>query len=48
MPKPVKTLTTPIIKPLTKPIWKYISLGTSPIYSQEDLEEFKDHMMFPA
>jgi len=51
MPKSVETLTPTIIKPLTKPTWKYISpeaLATSGIYSQEDLEELKDHIMFPA
>jgi len=54
MPKPVETLAPTIMKPLTKPIWKYISpgaLATSGIYSQdleEDLEELKDHIMFPA
>jgi len=39
------------MKPLTKPTWKYISpgaLATSGIYSQEDLEGLKDHIMFPA
>jgi len=51
MPKPVETLAPTIMKPLTKPTWKYISpgaLATSGIYSQEDLEELKDHIMFPA
>jgi len=51
MPKPVETLAPTIIKPLIKPTWKYISLGafaTNGIYSQEDLEELKYHIMFPA
>jgi len=48
MPKPIETLAPTIMRPLTKPTWKYISpraLATSGVYSQEDLEEFKDHIM---
>lgn len=51
MPRPVETLAPTIIKPMTKPTWKYISpgaLATSGIYSESDLEELKDHIMFPA
>jgi len=49
MPKQVKTIAPTIMKPSTKPSWRYISPGaTSGIYSQVDLEEFKDHIMFPA
>ncbi|KYN15178.1 hypothetical protein ALC57_12607 [Trachymyrmex cornetzi] len=51
MPKPVETLPPTVMKPSTKPSWKYISpgaLATSGIYSQTDLEELKDHIMFPA
>lgn len=36
---------------MTEPEWKYTSpgaLATSGIYSQADLEEFKDHILFPA
>ena len=39
------------MKSSKKPPWKYISpeaLATSGIYSQSDLEELKDHIMFPA
>lgn len=39
------------IKPLTKLSWKYLapkSLVTSGIYSQQDLDELRDHIMFPA
>lgn len=38
-------------KPLTKLSWKYLlpkSLATSGIYSQQDLDDLKDHIMFPA
>ncbi|XP_067210243.1 uncharacterized protein [Linepithema humile] len=50
---PTPAMTTPPqeIKPLTKLSWKYLapkSLATSGIYSQQDLEELRDHIMFPA
>ncbi|KYN45242.1 hypothetical protein ALC56_00321 [Trachymyrmex septentrionalis] len=51
MPKPVKTVPPTVMKPSTKPSWKYVNPGalvTSSIYSQSDLEELKDHIMFPA
>jgi len=51
MPKPVETVPPTVMRPSTKPSWKYISpgaLATSGIYSQSDLEELKDHIMFPA
>jgi len=51
MPRPVETIAPTIMKPSTKPSWRYISpgaLATSGIYSQVDLEELKDHIMFPA
>ncbi|KYQ50688.1 hypothetical protein ALC60_10231 [Trachymyrmex zeteki] len=50
MPKPVETLPPTIMKPSTKPSWRYIitfSLGSG-IYSQNDLDELNDHIMFPA
>ncbi|KYN12084.1 hypothetical protein ALC57_15751 [Trachymyrmex cornetzi] len=53
MPKSVETLPSTVMKPSTKPSWKYKcispgALATSGIYSQTDLEELKDHIMFPA
>jgi hypothetical protein len=51
IPRPVETLPPTIMKPATKPTWKYISpgaLATSGIYSQSDLDDLKDHIMFPA
>lgn len=50
---PIPAITTPPqeIKPLTKLSWKYLapkSLAISGIYSQQDLEELRDHIMFPA
>ena len=50
-PRPVDTLPPTIMKPLTKPTWKYLSpgsLATSGIYTENDLEELRDHIMFPA
>jgi len=55
MPKP--TLSPTIMKPSTKPSWKYIPGAleyihpfhrTSGIYSQTDLEELKDHIIIPV
>ncbi|EZA54519.1 hypothetical protein X777_05741 [Ooceraea biroi] len=50
-PRPVDTLPPVTMKSLTKPTWKYISpgsLATSGIYTQQDLETLRDHIMFPA
>ncbi|KMQ88976.1 hypothetical protein RF55_11456 [Lasius niger] len=50
-PKPVDTVPPTIMKPLTKPIWKYVSpgsLATSGIYTENDLKDLRDHIMFPA
>jgi len=49
-PKPSETIAPPTIQPLTKPAWKYVSpasLATSGIYSDEDIDRLKDHIMFP-
>ncbi|KAL6418204.1 hypothetical protein ACFW04_012275 [Cataglyphis niger] len=50
-PRPVEALPPPIIQPLTKPKWKYVSpsnLATSGIYSTEDLDRLRNHIMFPV
>ncbi|XP_070153647.1 uncharacterized protein [Polyergus mexicanus] len=50
MPKPIESMTPPTIQPLTKPTWKYVSptsLATSGIYTNEDLDRLRDHIMFP-
>lgn len=50
-PKPVEALPPVIMKPMTRPTWKYISpgsLATSGIYTEDDLENLRDHIMFPA
>jgi len=50
-PRPVDTLPPTIMKPLTKPTWKYISpgsLATSGIYTETDLNDLRDHIIFPA
>lgn len=49
--RPVETLPPPVIQPLTQPAWKYISpssLATSGIYSNEDLDRLRNHIMFPV
>lgn len=51
LPGPVQSMPPTIIKPMTKPTWKYTnpaSLATSGIYTQEDLEKLRDHIMFPV
>lgn len=51
VPRPVDTIPPITIKPLTKPVWKYInpgSLATSGIYTETDLKDLRDHIMFPA
>jgi len=38
-------------QPLTRPAWKYVSpsgLAASGIYSGEDLDRLRDHIMFPV
>lgn len=50
-PNPIENIPPEIIKPLTKPKWRYLSpdkLATSGIYSEGDIEELRDHIMFPA
>ncbi|XP_076238319.1 uncharacterized protein LOC143181670 [Calliopsis andreniformis] len=40
-----------MLRPMTKPSWHYVSasaLAISGIYSQKDLENLRDHIMFPA
>lgn len=50
-PRLLESLAPPTIQPLVKPTWKYVSpshLATSGIYSSEDLERLRDHIMFPV
>lgn len=50
-PRPIESLAPPVIQPLTKPAWKYISpstLATSGIYTAEDLDRLRSHIMFPV
>lgn len=49
-PQPVESISPPTIQPLSHPTWQYISpknLATSGIYSEEDLNKLRDHIMFP-
>jgi hypothetical protein len=46
-----ETLPPPVIQPLTKPLWKYMiptTLATSGIYTSEDLDRLRNHIMFPV
>lgn len=46
-----ETLSPPVIQPLTTPTWRYVSpdtLATSGIYTTEDLDRLRDHIMFPV
>ncbi|KYN19400.1 hypothetical protein ALC57_08270 [Trachymyrmex cornetzi] len=50
-PTPEHSLPPTIMKPMTKPTWHYTnpgSLAASGIYSDTDLENLRDHIMFPA
>lgn len=50
-PKPIESLPSIIMKPMTKPTWKYInpgSLATTGIYTENDLEQLRDHILFLA
>lgn len=49
--RPLETLPPPVIQPLTQPGWRYVSpdaLATSGIYTEEDLNRLKNHIMFPV
>lgn len=49
--RPSESLPPPIIQPLTQPTWSYVSpehLATSGIYTSEDLDRLKNHIMFPV
>lgn len=50
-PRPIEALSPPVIEPLTQPKWQYTSsssLATSGIYSAEDLDRLRTHIMFPV
>lgn len=51
LPRPMESMPPPTIQPLTVPKWRYVSpsnLATNGIYSKEDLERLKNHIMFPV
>ena len=51
LPRPTESKNPLIMKPMTRPTWKYqdpSSLATSGIYSQKDLQELNDRIMFPV
>ncbi|KYN50093.1 hypothetical protein ALC62_00121 [Cyphomyrmex costatus] len=50
-PKPVEVIAPAIIQPMSHPVWQYTSsssLATSGIYSTEDLDRLRAHIMFPV
>ncbi|XP_070517512.1 uncharacterized protein [Cardiocondyla obscurior] len=50
-PRPMETLPPPIIEPLSQPKWHYTSpagLAASGIYSTDDLDRLRTHIMFPV
>ncbi|XP_076384513.1 uncharacterized protein LOC143263387 [Megalopta genalis] len=51
LPRPTETVPPQVLQPLKEPIWRYINplnLATSGIYTQKDLNNLRDHIMFPA
>lgn len=50
-PQPRQATSPTILKPLTEHTWEYRNpqtLATSGIYTQKDLDDLRDHIMFPA
>ncbi|KYN50086.1 hypothetical protein ALC62_00114, partial [Cyphomyrmex costatus] len=50
-PKPVEVIAPTIIQPMSHPTWHYTSsssLATSGIYSTDDLDRLRAHIMFPV
>lgn len=50
-PKPLESIPPPRLQPLSRPTWHYVSpstLASSGIYSDDDLERLKSHIMFPV
>ncbi|MEC4734871.1 MAG: hypothetical protein O7161_02885 [Wolbachia endosymbiont of Halictus tumulorum] len=50
-PRPIEAVPPRVLQPLKEPRWHYVNpsnLATSGIYTQGDLTNLKDHIMFPA
>lgn len=50
-PRPLEAISPPVIQPLTRPAWQYVSpsaLASSGIYSNDDLDRLRTHIMFPV
>ena len=50
LPKPTQAIAPMILKPMSKPTWSYINpadLAISGIYSDTDLEQLRERIMFP-
>ena len=51
IPTPEYAVPPATIEPMSKSTWQYTNpenLAASGIYTNEDLEQFRDHIMFPA
>ena len=51
LPRPTETFAPTVIKPLTRATWKYTSpenLASTGIYSERDLKDLRDMIMFPV
>ncbi|KAK2578446.1 hypothetical protein KPH14_012586 [Odynerus spinipes] len=51
LPNPVETLEPQRLKPMSHPTWKYLtpgSLASSGIYTEKEIEELREHIMFPV
>ncbi|KAI4481999.1 hypothetical protein M0804_009018 [Polistes exclamans] len=51
LPKAIETITSTVLGPKTPIGWQYLSpggLATTDIYSKEQLNELREHLMFPA
>ncbi|XP_076298672.1 uncharacterized protein LOC143217882 [Lasioglossum baleicum] len=50
-PRPIEVIAPQTLQPMKEPEWKYVNpskLATSGIYTQNDLNDLRDHIMFPA
>lgn len=51
MPRPIEAKDPTVMKPMTKTTWKYVNpehLATSGIYTEKDIKDLRDRIMFPV
>lgn len=51
MPRPIESLPPQTMEPFVKPTWEYVepqNIATSGIYTSQEIEELKNHIMFPV